>query len=851
MREIKLRVSAFLLSFTLVFGGLAGCFGNSGNDRTVEAVTDALSFTVGQTIQAADWARIQIFDSEKGLVHMVPEWVCRNLNQSKGVDIDTVTETVGQREVWFFYEGEARSFFITVRPVIGYTVTFVDPTEIENGRPKVLHVLQDVVYNTNIPRARMPATPVKDGFAFVGWFTDRARTQFFDRSSPYSTILNNTVLYARFGRNGEVNLPRSGMLGEALRDYQEYSDITVRTRGEVWDWTVMDRRDFRSLRDHGITRVDLSGAAVENNTIPDRAFRNCVTLQEVVLSHRITTIGEYAFENTGLRRINITTDITEIRDGAFRGAKDLEEVTFASGNNITYIGDRAFEGAESLRRITIPNTVTYLGKEVFKDNLSLEEVVFEDGSVIREIPSYAFFNTPNLKRIVLPDTVEYIRRGAFLGTRALDTIVIPPLVTEIENEVFRESGLTHIEIPAGITKIHAYAFRECLRLGLREQGLSFAPGSTLREIGNFAFRNCESMAEFNAPDSLRVLGDGVFFECFDLVDVHLNEGLSEIGNSLFSGCVSLVSIEIPSSIQVVPHYTFLDCISLKYITINEGVETIGNSAFKSNRSLEEIAFPDSVHSIFQGAFFDCESLKYVRFGSGLVTIADGAFADCKSIVELSFPDSLRSIRQSAFRNTLALRSLNIPATSSLETIGANAFSGSGLREVTINKPLSLGARVFAHCESLTSVTLHDSITEIPSEAFLGCLALEEIRLPENLLTIGDSAFADCTTLREVYLGSSLRTIGKSAFENCILLPFIDIPSSIQELGTDAFRGCRMLTRVVIRSTVAPERTGDVFDRHGAEITLFVMNVAHYPGTDWVGMIIAPIYMQDGGQNPLI
>lgn len=63
---------------------------------------------------------------------------------------------------------------------------------------------------------------------------------------------------------------------------------------------------------------------------------------------------------------------------------------------------------------------------------------------------------------------------------------------------------------------------------------------------------------------------------------------------------------------------------------------------------------------------------------------------------------------------------------------------------------SIGERAFFRCESLTSITIPDSVTSIGMEAFWGCSSLTSITIPASVISIGDSAFGWCEKLEVIF-----------------------------------------------------------------------------------------------------
>ena len=171
-----------------------------------------------------------------------------------------------------------------------------------------------------------------------------------------------------------------------------------------------------------------------------------------------------------------------------------------------------------------------------------------------------------------------------------------------------------------------------------------------------------------------------------------------------------------------------------------------------------------------------------------------------------------------------------------EVIGDNAFSGcDSLTSITIpNSVTSIGAEAFSGCESLTSIrvesgnTVYDSrgncnaiietatntllygcqntiipnsVTSIGAEAFSACSGLTSITIPSGVTSIGEGAFAACSNLTSIEIPSSVTSIGNDAFSACSSLTSINIPSGVTSIGNMAFSHCRSLTSINIPSSV--------------------------------------------------
>ena len=153
----------------------------------------------------------------------------------------------------------------------------------------------------------------------------------------------------------------------------------------------------------------------------------------------------------------------------------------------------------------------------------------------------------------------------------------------------------------------------------------------------------------------------------------------------------------------------------------------------------------------------------------------------------------------------SITTITIP--DSVTNIGGMAFSGCGsLTTVNWNATACTRAGdyaspIFKNCSKLTTINIGDNVTAIPSYAFYGCSGLTSITIPDSVTSIGSDAFSGCTGLTSITIPDSVTTIGSYVFENCSGLTSVTIPDSVTHIGGWAFRGCTGLTSITIPNSV--------------------------------------------------
>ena len=124
-----------------------------------------------------------------------------------------------------------------------------------------------------------------------------------------------------------------------------------------------------------------------------------------------------------------------------------------------------------------------------------------------------------------------------------------------------------------------------------------------------------------------------------------------------------------------------------------------------------------------------------------------------------------------------------------------------LTEVTLpNTVDEIGYQAFFNCSKLTNVTIPEGVIKIGQAAFYGCSQLTSITIPSTITDM-DQAFSGNTALSHVTLTNGISNISNMAFKGCTGLTEIKIPTSVYEICSDAFNGCTGLTSVTLEKGI--------------------------------------------------
>ena len=228
------------------------------------------------------------------------------------------------------------------------------------------------------------------------------------------------------------------------------------------------------------------------------------------------------------------------------------------------LADYDYANIESLKIIGVLNDVDFLFIYRMMPNLKNLDIAEVN---ITALPIQAFYKSTNVENLILPNTLITIGEEMFYQSK-LKTVVIPANATTIGNSAFEQcASLISIDIPANVETIGTAAFKGCSSLTT----VTFEKESQLKTIsGGYSnpnyygvFSDCTALTSIKIPASVKTIEEAAFKGCSSLATVTFEKGsqLKTIGgdsysSGAFSDCTALTSIEIPASVETIEAAAF-------------------------------------------------------------------------------------------------------------------------------------------------------------------------------------------------------------------------------------------------------------------------------------------------------
>ncbi len=521
------------------------------------------------------------------------------------------------------------------------------------------------------------------------------------------------------------------------------------------------------------------------------------------------TSTTYTYVPRTLRDLTITGNITEIANNAFRGASYLKTInipdsvtsigTYAFyqtgitslklGENIVSLGERAFASCTSLTSIDLSEVTSSceLGSYLFNGCTSL---VSADLGGINKVAEYMFLSCTKLTNVTLSNNLTTIDWYGFSLTN-IKSFVAPSTLKTINNHAFEKSSIEFADLSqmdGANTYLMDSAFQECA-------SLTKVILPNLKKINSYAFYKCPNLEECDLPESLEELGQYVFaYSGLKHVVLPTNLKATTTGTGEFIYNEKLESVEIKcTNSSYISSKPFQGCTNIKTAILYEGVKNVSKLLFCDCTSLTSVTLPSTITTINQSAFNTCSSLTSIVIPANVTSIGDYAFSSCTKLLEVYNLSNLEFEIGSSTYGNVTKNALVIHTSLSEPSIFETDSDGFIFIDVDSKGYL------FGYEGSEEEITLPESYTknnvtynsyDIFEGAFKNNTTLKKVTIPGSVETLGKSAFEGCSEITDITILDGLKYIQDRAFYNCTSLVNLSLPNSLYRVyGEYPFTNC--------------------------------------------------------------
>lgn len=555
----------------------------------------------------------------------------------------------------------------------------------------------------------------------------------------------------------------------------------------------------------------------------------------------VDVIGINVFKGDTITSLTLPETVLELRSNAVASCEKLTSVTLPQ--SLVVINRMNFFSCNALSEVTIPASVRYIGDTSFRFCDALRKITFEgvcpaidmdcfsvlpDDAVAYvpddQLEAYtaAFENAgstvsvqPSGKNAVLVENNGYVEdefdfdasTGTITSYNGYATyLAIPETiggapVKAIGPEAFaRHAYLAFLELPEGLESIGDSAFYNCETLGR----VRFP--STLKTIGSNAFYNAykSSVLELTSVESI---GDYAFYFAGLKGSLELPEGLKSIGENAFEACTNMgANLYLPSTLESIGSNAFKGDYNIQYIVLESPTAPmLGENVFAGCDYLYDIDL--DAHGTRQEmqqwqAYVDALGLPCrvwraqdptaqspekgaYQYENRVLTEYTGTKTHIHPHLTVS-KEPVVGLGDSVFKDSQTIEYFSVAHNDEFTTIGAESFMNSSLREVDLfDSVTTIGARAFANCAHLETLTLPDSLTTIGEGALDGLTGLKKLVIKCDPALIPAGAFANMPNLSEVTVESG--AIPAHMFEGSGVTA-LTLGAGVTEIGKKAFAG---------------------------------------------------------------
>ncbi len=505
---------------------------------------------------------------------------------------------------------------------------------------------------------------------------------------------------------------------------------------------------------------------------------------EVCIPDGIATAGASCFSGSKITHLIFPDSFEQLNERSLIGMEKLEKITFGASESLFFTDDTA--ELPALTSLIFNGTKNIGGNNKMFSHANIDTIVLSDNLETFDQPfqnckAYQISdNNPYWKTV---DGVLYNKESNELvqypKNKEGDSYTVLEGTVTVAKGAFYETSLKEVSFPSTCTLVGPYAFQNSLI-----EKVEFKATSRIDLTGS-AFSGCKNLSKVTVQESVKI----------------------QTGDSVFRGCESLKEFPYQNVANIA--YNAFRETGIEYFEIGDGV-FLGQCAFQdsqlkevvfgatelqyindyafANTPLENVSLHPSISSISYNAFSGCKNLKEIDLKN---VKSLGAYAFSESGLQSIESTLVETISEGAFMGCKELTYVSLP---NVISVPLWAFAGSGVVGVYMTNVLKVDYGAFEECVDLTSVQFKDKAS-VGAQAFMACKNLTD--LPFTISSVDIQTFEGCSSLRTVNIEANIEERCVRVFADCTSLEEVRIAGENLAIGAEFFAGCTSLKKVFI------------------------------------------------------
>ncbi len=347
--------------------------------------------------------------------------------------------------------------------------------------------------------------------------------------------------------------------------------------------------------------VELEGTKYAVTALADYAFMKCANLAELTLPNTLRACGK----------------------GVFNGTSKLTELELPEG--LTSIGLWAIQWS-GIKKVTIPSTVTSFKFASFGQSDSsgskLEEIIYNSATALS---ASIFQNTTTLKQVTCTQATPPNVDANTFKSASLDFMIL------YVNDAAAVEAYGKADIWKDFGEIRIAGDEPEVVKGFEVDGLKYEVTDPIGKKVSVTYSTADELNQNGATiSSLYTFTDLVINNKVTYKEVEYT--VTEIGAYALSQCTTLTSVQLPATITKINKGAFQQSYNLATLNLSEGITQIG-AWMAQGTKIEELTLPNSLTKVDYGSFGNMYQLKNVTIGTGLEKFSAYLFGIATGSVE--------------------------------------------------------------------------------------------------------------------------------------------------------------------------------------------------------------------------